>query len=83
MYNRWVDRPPPRPSAGGNRAQPAPKEKRPPVQRTDGLQSLLNGLLGGKLDTSDIILLLILLLLYMDSGDEDFLIMLIVIALSI
>ena len=63
MYNRWVDRPPPRPSAGGNRAQPAPKEKRPPVQRTDGLQSLLNGLLGGKLDTSDIILLLILLLL--------------------
>jgi hypothetical protein len=84
MYNRWSERPPSHPELadGRGRSPAVAKEKRPPAQRADGLQSLIQGMFNGKLDLSDMVLLLILLLLYMDSKDEDFLIMLIVLALS-
>ena len=84
MYNRWSERPPARPELadGHNRAPVHSKDNKPSAQRADGLQAMLQGMFNGKLDLSDMVLLLILLLLYLDSRDEDFLIMLVVIALS-
>jgi hypothetical protein len=44
---------------------------------------LLRSLLPSGLDTGDLLLLAVLFFLYRESGDEDFLIMLAVVALSI
>ena len=55
--------------------------KRPPNFSRGGLGDLLSSIMGN-LDTGDIILILILLLLYMDSRDEEYLIILAVIMLS-
>ena len=57
-----------------------------PPQRSGGLPDmggLLRSLLPSGLDTGDLLLLAVLFFLYRESGDEDYLIMLAVVALSI
>lgn len=55
--------------------------RKPPSAFGGGLSELIGSILGG-LDTGDILLLLILLLLYLDSHDEEFLIILAVLLFS-
>lgn len=54
----------------------------PPTPKLVGLSSFLNSLLPVDLDTGDILLLLLFFLLYLDSRDEDFLIILAVLGFS-
>lgn len=62
------------------KAEAAEEERRDVMIRSGGL---LRGLSLNSLDVSDIMLIAVLLLLYQDSRDEDFLIILGVLALSI
>ena len=57
------------------------KEK-PPVNTGGGLTSLLNSILPKGLDFGDILLFLVLFLLYVETKDEEFLIILIVSAFT-
>ena len=57
-------------------------QQKPPPKNGGGLKGLL-GLLPEHIDTGDLMLLLLLFLLYTESHDEDFLIILIVVGLSI
>ncbi len=76
MYNRYI-------CPESHYASP---QERPPEGFPGGLGSLFSGLgslLPKNLDAGDLLLLGLLLLLYMDSKDEEFLIILAVVALSI
>ena len=60
-------------------------QKRPPEDFSGGLKNILSqftALLPAGMDTEDLLLLGILLLLYLESKDEDFLILLAVMAFS-
>ena len=70
------------PSGHGHHG-PFPDSKKPPVPREGGLSSLLGSILPKGMDAGDILLLLVFLFLYNETGDDDFLIMLAVMALSI
>ncbi len=73
MYNKYLD----------DRGPfiPVSQPKKPPL--FGGGFGFLNGLLPERLDSGDILLLLTLLLLYIESRDEDFLIILLVAGFSI
>ena len=61
------------------------KQKRPPEGPSGGLGNVLSrlsSLFQGSLETEDLLLIGLLILLYMDSKDEDFLIFLAVVVLS-
>ncbi len=82
--------PPRRPGAPpGHSETPLPKRPPhvtpgpPPPKRPPGPEGLLSSILPGNLDAGDILLFLILFFLYSESGDEDFLIILAVVAFSI
>jgi hypothetical protein len=57
-----------------------PENKRPPHTGSEG--GFLSGILPDGMDTADVLLLLILLFLFIESGDEEFIIVLIVVAVS-
>ena len=95
IYNRYVgstgqyyrvNEPYPAPSAPKGRnvtSPPARSEKRPPAEKADGLTGFFHSFLPAELDAGDILLLLILLFLYIESKDEEFLIILLVVGMSI
>jgi hypothetical protein len=68
MYNRYI----------GNTGKYYKVDDAPPAPGRGTLQSMLGALLpeGLYLDIGDIILLLLLVLLYIDSGDDEFLVIL-------
>ncbi len=78
MYNRYLQM---HPGVGEERTgRPAP----PPPRRSEtgespagtaaGLKGILNGILGNRVDTGDLLLYLVLLLLYLEKEDEELLI---------
>ena len=68
-----------RSAKGGRRScSQKPRESAP-----SGLSGLLGGILPAGIDIGDILLLLVLLFLYTETKDEDFLIILIIMAFSI
>ena len=78
MYNRYLQM-----RRGGGEesaAAPAPRPVRrqetgeSPAGSTAGLKGILNGLLGSRVDTGDLLLYLVLLLLYLEKEDEELLI---------
>ena len=78
MYNRYLQM---RQGGGEERAaRPTPHPvRRPetgksPAGSAAGLKGLLNGLLGNRVDTGDLLLYLVLLLLYLEKEDEELLI---------
>jgi len=64
------------------RTREASKKQMQHHQMSSGIEGLLRGILPASMDTADLILLLILLLLYLDSKDEEFLIILAAVAFS-
>ena len=68
---------------GCSRPPPPKKDCERPKPGLESIRSMVDTLTGGKLDINDIVLLLVLFLLYADSGDEDYLVMLIVLALNL
>ncbi|MCR4770829.1 MAG: hypothetical protein K5855_00820 [Oscillospiraceae bacterium] len=77
MYNRYINRYSDldggsRPFAEDRSERAAPS----PLPSAARLKGALDGLLGGRLDTGDLLLILILLLLYLEKEDEEILIIL-------
>lgn len=78
MYNRYLQT---RQDIGEDRAG---QSDRRPVRRPEnwespagsaaGLKGILNGILGNRVDTGDLLLYLVLLLLYLEKEDEELLI---------
>ncbi len=73
-------KPPERPDPPPPRKEEHPRGARP---EKPGLAGMLSSILPEGLDAGDIFLAAMLLFLYSESGDEDFLIILIVVGLSI
>lgn len=78
MYNRYLQT---RQGGGEERdGRSVPRRVRQPETRespagtTAGLKGILNGLLGSRVDTGDLLLYLVLLLLYLEKEDEELLI---------
>ena len=78
MYNRYLQT-----RQGGGEERPGRPEPRPvrrlenrksPAESAAGLKGILNGLLGNRVDTGDLLLYLVLLLLYLEKEDEELLI---------
>ena len=80
MYRRAGDYTTPAPPREVKKAQPPPRPPAPP--RPQRPPPAPTGLLQG-LDKGDIMLLAVLLFLYLESRDEDFLVILIVMGISL
>ena len=78
MYNRYLQT---RQDVGEDRGgrpdhQPVrrPENRESPAGSAAGLKGILNGLLGNRVDTGDLLLYLVRLLLYLEKEDEELLI---------
>ncbi len=78
MYNRYLqtrqDNGEDRVGRPDHKPVRSPENRESPAGSAAGLKGILNGLLGNRVDTGDLLLYLVLLLLYLEKEDEELLI---------